>query len=133
MARIFERHPFLIGIFDQVVIRFSLRRDVYYYLMEYYFPLILIVATSWISFWIDYRCVAARATLPVTAFLTLMSIAESLRAKDAGSLAYSTVLEIYINVCTFYVFAALLEFTAIGAVDHILRMVCNNILTQLSI
>lgn len=71
----------------------------------------------------DYRCTAARATLPVTTFLTLTSFAETLRAKDAGSLAYSAMLEIYINVCTFYVFAALMEFAIIGAVDHFLRKV----------
>ena len=113
------------GIFDRVAVSLSLRRHVYYYLMEYYFPLVLVVATSWISFWIDYRCTAARATLPVTTFLTLTSIAETLRAKDAGSLSYSTVLEVYINVCTFYVFAALIEYAVIGAVDQILKKVCD--------
>ena len=104
-----------LGIFDRVEIRLSLRRHVYYYLVEYYFPLALVVATSWISFWIDYRCTAARATLPVTTFLTLTTMAETLRAKDAGSLSHSTMFEIYINVCTFYVFAVLIEYAIIEA------------------
>lgn len=103
-------------------IRLLLRRHIYYYVVEYFFPLALVVATSWISFWIDYRCTSARATLPVTTFLTLTSMAETLRAKDAGSLSYSTVFEIYINVCTFYVFAALIEYAIVGSSDHFLKV-----------
>ena len=91
-------------------------------MVEYYLPLVLVVATSWTSFWIDYKCVSARATLPVTTLLTLTSMAETLRAKDAGSLSYSTALETYINVCNFYVIATLIEYAIIRAADKSLKV-----------
>ena len=119
------------GHFDRILIRLFLRRDIYFYLMEYYVPLALVVSSSWISFWIDYRCTPARATLPVTTFLTLNSMAENLRARDAGSQSYSTALEIYINACSFYVFAALIEYAIVGITDHMWHKVRSQICSLL--
>ncbi len=82
--------------------------------MEYHLPLALVVSASWISFWLDYRSTPARVTLPVTTFLTLINMAENIRSRDFNFQTFSTVLEIYISVCTLYVFGALVEYAIVG-------------------
>lgn len=40
-----------IGNYSSISFKVILNRQIGYYLMEYYFPSILIIMTSWVSFW----------------------------------------------------------------------------------
>ena len=52
---------------------FHLHRSIGFHLIQSYLPSILIVAISWVSFWMDVDCVPARVTLGVITLLTVSS------------------------------------------------------------
>ena len=51
------------GVFPCLEIRFVLRRDIGYFLIQVYVPSILIVILSWVSFWINVDASPARVSL----------------------------------------------------------------------
>lgn len=48
-----------------------LKREFSYYLLQLYIPSLMLVAVSWVSFWLDKDSVPARVTLGVTTLLTM--------------------------------------------------------------
>ncbi|KAJ1117222.1 hypothetical protein NDU88_005422, partial [Pleurodeles waltl] len=51
------------GWYNRLFINFILRRHVFFFVLQSYFPAILMVMLSWVSFWIDRRAVPARVSL----------------------------------------------------------------------
>uniref|UniRef100_A0A8B9L225 GABA(C) receptor n=1 Tax=Astyanax mexicanus TaxID=7994 RepID=A0A8B9L225_ASTMX len=61
------------GWYNRLYINFTLRRHIFFFLLQTYFPATLMVMLSWVSFWIDRRAVPARVSLgmgPVIPFHT---------------------------------------------------------------
>ena len=54
-------HP--LGWYNRLYIHFTLRRHIFFFLLQTYFPATLMVMLSWVSFWIDRRAVPARVPL----------------------------------------------------------------------
>ena len=61
----------LAGNFPCLKVRFSLKRQFGFYLLQTYIPSVLIVILSWVSFWISVDAVPARISLGVTTVLTM--------------------------------------------------------------
>ncbi|MCP3667676.1 MAG: hypothetical protein GY696_35165 [Gammaproteobacteria bacterium] len=59
--------------------KITVKRRIGYHLVQTYIPSGLIVAVSWISFWIDPYAVPARVTLSFTTLLTLTTQAAGVR------------------------------------------------------
>ena len=57
-----------------MVAEFHLHRSIGFHLIQSYLPSILIVAISWVSFWMDIDCVPARVTLGVITLLTVSGL-----------------------------------------------------------
>lgn len=51
------------GWYNRLYINFTLRRYIFFFLLQTYFPATLMVMLSWVSFWIDRRAVPARVSL----------------------------------------------------------------------
>ncbi|XP_008565444.1 PREDICTED: gamma-aminobutyric acid receptor subunit rho-2, partial [Galeopterus variegatus] len=51
------------GWYNRLHINFTLRRHIFFFLLQTYFPATLLVMLSWVSFWIDRRAVPARVSL----------------------------------------------------------------------
>lgn len=68
------------GNFSGLLIKFSLRRQNGYHVLQTYVPTILIVSISWVSFWLDPNAVPGRVSLGVTTLLTLTTLASGTRA-----------------------------------------------------
>eukprot|EP00072_Mus_musculus_P055449 XP_006537680.1 PREDICTED: gamma-aminobutyric acid receptor subunit rho-2 isoform X2 [Mus musculus] len=51
------------GWYNRLYINFTLRRHIFFFLLQTYFPATLMVMLSWVSFWIDHRAVPARVSL----------------------------------------------------------------------
>ncbi|POI29514.1 hypothetical protein CIB84_006737 [Bambusicola thoracicus] len=51
------------GWYNRLYISFTLRRHIFFFLLQTYFPATLMVMLSWVSFWIDRRAVPARVSL----------------------------------------------------------------------
>ena len=51
------------GWYNRLYINFTLRRHIFFFLLQTYFPATLMAMLSWVSFWIDRRAVPARVSL----------------------------------------------------------------------
>ncbi|XP_047736996.1 glycine receptor subunit alpha-4-like [Hyalella azteca] len=99
-----------IGNYSCLVAEFHLQRSVGFHLVQSYLPTILIVAISWVSFWMDVDSVPGRTTLGVTTLLTVST-------KSSEKLMMKATSEYIIDIFFFitaFVFSALLEFTLVN-------------------
>ncbi|XP_067121469.1 glutamate-gated chloride channel-like [Centruroides vittatus] len=79
------------------------------HLINTYIPSTLIVALSWLSFWLDVGAVPARVTLGVTSLLTLATQIVQSR-KNLPPVSYVNAMDIWLFVCLNTVFATLMEY-----------------------
>lgn len=47
----------------RLILRFLVKREIISYLVQIYWPTVLTTVVSWISFWMNYECSAARVTV----------------------------------------------------------------------
>ncbi|VDL66963.1 unnamed protein product [Nippostrongylus brasiliensis] len=83
----------------------------------------MLVAVSWVSFWLDKDSVPARVTLGVTTLLTMTTQASGVNA-NLPPVSYTKAIDIWIGVCLAFIFGALLEFALVNWAarqDHSVR------------
>lgn len=83
-------------------------RDSGYYVVKVLVPLVLIVAMSWIVFWIDPKEAGTQIGLGATAMLTLIAYRFA-TSESLPKVAYATKMDYFILGSTLLVFASLLE------------------------
>uniref|UniRef100_A0A914D290 Neurotransmitter-gated ion-channel transmembrane domain-containing protein n=1 Tax=Acrobeloides nanus TaxID=290746 RepID=A0A914D290_9BILA len=94
------------------MVEFELAREFGYYIVHLYLPGILLVFVSWISFWLDPSSVPGRVTLGVTTLLTMATQASSVSA-HLPPVSYAKAIDIWIGMCTSYLFGSLIEFAIV--------------------
>ncbi|XP_068246212.1 glycine receptor subunit alpha-2-like isoform X2 [Palaemon carinicauda] len=104
---------FVTGDFSGLVVQFDLRRQNGYHVLQTYIPTILIVAISWVSFWLDPNAVPGRVSLGVTTLLTLTTLASGIR-QSLPPVSYVKAIDVWVGMCMIMVFGALLEFTFVN-------------------
>ncbi|KAM4652118.1 gamma-aminobutyric acid receptor subunit delta [Discoglossus pictus] len=97
------------GHFPRLSLRFQLRRNRGVYIIQSYVPSILLVAMSWVSFWISQSAVPARVSLGITTVLTMTTLMVSARSSLPRASAIKA-LDVYFLICYVFVFAALVEY-----------------------
>ncbi|XP_078281187.1 gamma-aminobutyric acid receptor subunit delta isoform X1 [Rhinoraja longicauda] len=97
------------GQFPRLSLRFRLRRNRGVYIIQSYMPSILLVAMSWVSFWISQSAVPARVSLGITTVLTMTTLMISAR-KSLPRASAIKALDVYFWICYVFVFAALIEY-----------------------
>ncbi|XP_062398171.1 gamma-aminobutyric acid receptor subunit delta [Sardina pilchardus] len=97
------------GQFPRLSLRFQLRRNRGVYIIQSYMPSILLVAMSWVSFWISQSAVPARVSLGITTVLTMTTLMISARSSLPRATAIKA-LDVYFWICYVFVFAALIEY-----------------------
>ncbi|XP_028849029.1 gamma-aminobutyric acid receptor subunit delta isoform X1 [Denticeps clupeoides] len=97
------------GRFPRLSLRFQLRRNRGVYIIQSYMPSILLVAMSWVSFWISQSAVPARVSLGITTVLTMTTLMISARSSLPRATAIKA-LDVYFWICYVFVFAALVEY-----------------------
>uniref|UniRef100_A0A915E9P1 Glutamate-gated chloride channel n=1 Tax=Ditylenchus dipsaci TaxID=166011 RepID=A0A915E9P1_9BILA len=90
-----------------------LKREFSYYLLQLYVPSFMLVAVSSVSFWLDKDSVPARVTLGTTVLLTVTTMASGINA-SLPPVSYTKSVDIWIGVCTGFIFGALLEFSLVN-------------------
>ena len=99
--------------FSRIVATFYLSRIFGQFLLDVYVPIYLYVIISWGSFWIEITAAPARVTLCVTVLLTMVTAARNAREK-LPPVSYIHALDVFITVCIFFVFATIIEYTAVN-------------------
>ncbi|XP_077869875.1 glycine receptor subunit alphaZ1-like [Saccoglossus kowalevskii] len=116
-----RRYP--LGYYAQLQCQFSLHRELIFYVMEHYVPSFLLVILSWVSFWLSVDATPARASLGITTVLTLTTLSSTARTSLA-KVSYTKAIDIWMLVCSLFVFAALLEF-AVASYLHKATDTCD--------
>ena len=79
--------------------------------LQIYLPCILFVVVSWISFLIRPSVVPGRMALLVTLFLVLVNVFNNVRSMAPSTSSNQlNAIDMYLVVCIFMVFFALLEY-----------------------
>ncbi|TRY82991.1 hypothetical protein DNTS_022849 [Danionella cerebrum] len=86
------------GRFPRLSLRFQLRRNRGVYIIQSYMPSILLVAMSWVSFWISQAAVPARVSLGITTVLTMTTLMVSARSSLPRASAIKA-LDVYFWIC----------------------------------
>ncbi|KAJ3611092.1 hypothetical protein NHX12_021108 [Muraenolepis orangiensis] len=96
---------FFIEEFHSLYIHFILRRHIFFFMLQAYFPTMLMVLLSWVSFWIDRRAVPARVSLGMTTVLTMSTI--------ITGVSYVKAVDVYLWTSFLFVFLSVIEYAAI--------------------
>lgn len=113
------------GNYSRLACEFFFVRDMGYYLIQLYIPSGLIVIISWVSFWLNRNASPARVSLGVTTVLTMTTLMTSTNAA-LPKVSYVKSIDIYLGTCFVLVFAALLEYAAVGYLAKHLELVDRN-------
>lgn len=90
------------------VFSFDATRIYNHYVIKFIIPLILIVAMSWVVFWIDPTEAGSQLSVAVTAALTLIAYHIALAGK-LPDIPYLTRMDLFLFCSTLLVFTALVE------------------------
>ena len=94
-----------------------------------YIPSSLIVVMSWVSFWLNRGAAPARVGLGVTTVLTMTTLINSVNAA-LPKISYMKSIDIYLFVCFFMVFGALIEYACVGYTDKRIQLRKNRFLKK---
>ncbi|XP_030370673.1 glycine receptor subunit alphaZ1 isoform X2 [Scaptodrosophila lebanonensis] len=108
-------HGALVGNYSTLSFTVVLTREVGYYVMDYFLPSIMIVAISWVSFWLQADQTPARTTLGCTTLLSFITLSQS-QEKNLSKVSYITMSEVWFLVCTFFIFGSLVEFAFVNTI-----------------
>ncbi|XP_004391734.1 PREDICTED: gamma-aminobutyric acid receptor subunit rho-3 [Odobenus rosmarus divergens] len=101
------------GWYNRLFINFVLRRHIFFFVLQTYFPAMLMVMLSWVSFWIDQRAVPARVSLGITTVLTMSTIISGMSA-SMPQVSYIKAVDVYLWVSSLFVFLSVIEYAAVN-------------------
>ena len=100
------------GNFSSMSTSFLLQRQLGYYVLQEFIPTILIVALSWVGFWIDERSVPVRVSLGITTVLAITTLMFGIQS-SLPRVGHVKAIDVYLLGNFLFVFAALVEFAFI--------------------
>lgn len=101
------------GWYNRLYINFILRRHIFFFMLQTYFPTMLMVVLSWVSFWIDRRAVPARVSLGMTTVLTMSTIITGV-SSSMPQVSYVKAVDIYLWTSFLFVFLSVIEYAAVN-------------------
>ncbi|XP_020803960.1 glycine receptor subunit alpha-4 [Drosophila serrata] len=109
------RHGAFAGNYSSLSFKVHLTRVVGFYLMDYFLPSMLIVAISWVSFWLQADQAPPRITLGTSTLLTFITLA-SAQGKTLPKVSYIKVSEVWFLGCTIFIFGSMVEFAFVNTI-----------------
>ncbi|CAB1340978.1 unnamed protein product [Coregonus sp. 'balchen'] len=97
------------GWYNRLYINFILRRHIFFFMLQTYFPTMLMVLLSWVSFWIDRRAVPARITTVLTMSTIITGVSSSM-----PQVSYVKAVDIYLWTSFLFVFLSVIEYAAVN-------------------
>ncbi|CAG9767206.1 unnamed protein product [Ceutorhynchus assimilis] len=105
----------LAGNYSSLVFKFKLRREVGYYMMDYFLPSMFLVVTSWVTFWLQADASAPRAVLGTSTMLSFITLNGGL-TKNLPKVSYIKASEIWFLGCSSFIFLSLTEFAFVNVI-----------------
>ena len=113
------------GEFSLLTLHIHFRRRIEFYLIHNYIPAILVVAISWLSFFVDRECAPARVGMGITTILTMSTLLTGVDQQNLPVVSYVKALDWYYIGCFIFVFAALCEFSIVNYFGTKHRLISN--------
>ncbi|RZB40812.1 cys-loop ligand-gated ion channel subunit, partial [Asbolus verrucosus] len=104
-----------VGNFSELVFKFNLSREVGYYIMDYFLPSILLVCTSWVTFWLQADASAPRVTLGTSTMLAFITLNGGIN-KNLPKVSYIKASEIWFLACACFIFCSMAEFAFVNVI-----------------
>ncbi|XP_030755339.1 glutamate-gated chloride channel-like [Sitophilus oryzae] len=101
--------------YSSLVFKFKLKREVGYYILDYFLPSILLVMISWFSFWIQTDSSPARTTLGTTTMLSFITLNGNVM-KNLPKVNYVTASEVWFFGGATFIFLSLAEFAFVNII-----------------
>merc|ERR1719422_262404 len=117
------------GNYSRLLADVIFTRSMGYYMIQVYIPSSLIVVMSWVSFWLNRGAAPARVGLGVTTVLTMTTLINSVNAA-LPKISYMKSIDIYLFVCFFMVFGALIEYACVGYTDKRIQLHRNRFIAM---
>jgi gamma-aminobutyric acid receptor subunit alpha len=89
-----------------------LRRHMGYYVLQVYIPCFMLVTLSWVAFFINREATSDRSCIGIMCVLSLATLSFDVR-NEIPNVPYVTALDWFLIMCYLFLFASLLEFTAV--------------------
>ncbi|XP_037817064.1 pH-sensitive chloride channel 2 [Lucilia sericata] len=109
------RHGAFIGNYSSLSFTVNLNREIGFYLMDYFLPSMMIVAISWVSFWLQADASPPRIMLGTSTMLSFITLSSS-QSKTLPKVSYIKVSEVWFLGCTFFIFGSLVEFAFVNTI-----------------
>lgn len=106
---------FAAGNYSSLSFTVHLAREMGFYLMDYFLPSMMIVAISWVSFWLQADQSPPRIMLGTSTMLTFITLA-SAQGKTLPKVSYIKVSEVWFLGCTLFIFGSLVEFAFVNTI-----------------
>ena len=129
MLRLQQSGKIIIHPLGFCFLNFPLRKIQLMSFIKVYIPSSLIVIMSWVSFWLNRGAAPARVGLGVTTVLTMTTLINSVNAA-LPKISYMKSIDIYLFVCFFMVFGALIEYACVGYTDKRIQLRKNRFMAM---
>ena len=106
-----------LGNFTSLAAVLHFKRQLAAYFLQEFIPTILIVAISWVSFWIDERSVPARVSLGITTVLALTTLMFGIQT-SMPRVGHVKAIDVFLLCSFFFVFSALVEYAIICTLSN---------------
>uniref|UniRef100_A0A3P8UEY4 GABA(C) receptor n=1 Tax=Cynoglossus semilaevis TaxID=244447 RepID=A0A3P8UEY4_CYNSE len=93
------------GWYNRLFINFILRRHIFFFMLQTYFPTMLMVVLSWVSFWID--------SSSITTVLTMSTIITGV-SSSMPQVSYVKAVDVYLWTSFLFVFLSVIEYAAVN-------------------
>ncbi|KAJ6220023.1 hypothetical protein RDWZM_005835 [Blomia tropicalis] len=99
--------------FSTLTVALHLKRQWGHHMLVVFFPSMLIVATSWLSFWVEITSPPARITLCVTTLLAMVTVSKE-ALHDLPKVPYVKATDLWFAGCTVSIFLTLIEYVIVA-------------------
>ncbi|KAK9887927.1 hypothetical protein WA026_000227 [Henosepilachna vigintioctopunctata] len=104
-----------IGNYSSLTFKFQMYRQVGYYILDYFLPSILLVCTSWVTFWLQADASPPRATLGTSTMLAFITLNGGV-TKNLPKVSYIKASEIWFLGCVCFIFSSMAEFAFVNVI-----------------
>jgi len=101
------------GDYSCLKVRLHFTRDKWFYYTTVFMPGMILVTSSFVTFWIEWNAEPARVTLGVTTMLNFFTTSNKFRSK-LPVVSNLTAMNLWDGVCMFFIFASFLEFILVN-------------------
>ncbi|GLV44814.1 uncharacterized protein CBL_14615 [Carabus blaptoides fortunei] len=103
------------GNYSCLTFKFHMKREMGYYMLDYFLPSIMLVCISWVSFWLQADASAPRITIGTSTMLSFITLATA-QTRTLPKVSYIKASEIWFLGCTIFIFGSMVEFAFVNII-----------------